>query len=465
MSLSNQLRTPLLGAVLMVITAVLLYLAFERHLAGAWFAFGAHPEILRALEEGLEDQKALAEQMPQERDVYRQRFDRRQQLLQHLQILAHSREDIVIRYRQLLLLAFAATVLSVTALSVARGRQQARRLNRLGAALEDLADGRTDIVLGERRSDVIGHIATMVERTSRVMARDRRRLAALKNLSAWQEAARRHAHEMRTPLTGARLELSRLSSLLEGEALQHPEDVQQATRSATQELERLGRFTQEFTSFARLPRPQLKPWNLDALLAEYVGTFESAWPKLNLKMAKPEVLDDPEDSNPHDGWQVQIDRDMLRQVLVNLCDNSALALAERPSGEVIFQLRGGSGGEIFLDVADDGPGVDPAIRHRLFEPYTTTRSIGEGMGLGLAICKKILLDHDGDLELFESSPQGTTFRLTLQRPQHLADQQHLTAPHTTDQQHPADRQPSNISADAIAGRGHRLPPQDLPEES
>ena len=69
-----------------------------------------------------------------------------------------------------------------------------------------------------------------------------------------------------------------------------------------------------------------------------------------------------------------------------------------------------------LDVADDGPGVDEAVRGRLFEPYTTSRGIGEGMGLGLAISKKILLDHGGDLELVASSAAGTTFRLTLPPP-------------------------------------------------
>lgn len=433
MSLRPQLRSPLLGAILMLVTAILLYLAFERHLAGAWFAFGAHPEILAALEEGLDDQKTLAEQSPEQREHYRRRFEHRQELVQHLRILDHSREQIVGRYRQLLLLAFAATVFSITALSVARGRQQARRLNRLGEALEDLAEGRTDIVTGERQRDIIGHIATMIERTSQVMARDRRRLAVLKNLSAWQEAARRHAHEIRTPLTGARLELSRLSTLLEGEDLQHSDEVQQATRSATQELERLGRFTQEFTSFARLPRPRLKVWDLAALLGEFVGTFESAWPNLRLQLET-----SPEE--PGDGsttsWLTLIDRDMLRQVLVNLCDNSALAMPAGYRGRVLFGLRRGAGREIHLEVADDGPGVDPTIRQRLFEPYTTSRGIGEGMGLGLAICKKIMLDHDGDLELLHSSEAGTTFRLTLQRAAEPAETSHSDQPCQPSQEDP-----------------------------
>ena len=77
--------------------------------------------------------------------------------------------------------------------------------------------------------------------------------------------------------------------------------------------------------------------------------------------------------------------------------------------------KGWSGRSICLDGADDGPGIPAEIRSRVFEPYVTTRKIGEGMGLGLAICKKILLDHDGDLEVLASSGAGTTFRLTFPR--------------------------------------------------
>ncbi|MGZ7041523.1 MAG: ATP-binding protein, partial [Thermoanaerobaculia bacterium] len=67
-----------------------------------------------------------------------------------------------------------------------------------------------------------------------------------------------------------------------------------------------------------------------------------------------------------------------------------------------------------LDIADDGPGIAPEVRRRLFEPYTTTRKIGEGIGLGLAISKKILLDHGGDLEPVEAE-RGAAFRLIIPR--------------------------------------------------
>ena len=133
-------------------------------------------------------------------------------------------------------------------------------------------------------------------------------------------------------------------------------------------------------------------------------TFEAAWPNLSLD------LDEPDPAVSH---AVDVDREMLRQVLVNLCDNSSHALGER-GGKVRLRLDT-TPEAVTLAVADDGPGIAPEVRRRLFEPYATTRQVGEGMGLGLAIAKKILLDHGGDLELVEGGEPGATFRLSFPR--------------------------------------------------
>ena len=99
---------------------------------------------------------------------------------------------------------------------------------------------------------------------------------------------------------------------------------------------------------------------------------------------------------------------MLRQVLVNLCSNSAGAGAQH----VAFWIAK-NGARVLLDVRDDGTGVPPALRARVFDPYVTTRKIGEGMGLGLSISRKLMLDHGGDLVLLDTSEKGTVFRLTF----------------------------------------------------
>jgi two-component system nitrogen regulation sensor histidine kinase NtrY len=378
----------------MVLAAAAVLFLFERQLSSAWFRMGLQPEVISALEGSQEDRRQLARLDPKRETEYRRRFEEDQALLNRLRILEHNRREILHRY-EMILLAVVGGVLAVAggAHLVRQGRRE-RRIEKLREALAQLSDGRENVDIGDRGKDTIGRIAAMIEETSRVMARDRRRLAALQNLSTWQETARRHAHEMKTPLTAARLELTRLRELVNGDI----GDVRQTVESLGEELDRLGRFTREFTSFARLPKPRLEIHDLGAVVSEFASTFDLAWPSLALRVSAPEQL------------LAAVDRELLRQTLVNLCDNSAHAQAR----SVTFQVgRNGSG--VHVDVADDGPGIAPEIRGRVFEPYVTTRKVGEGMGLGLAISKKILLDHGGDLELVETSEAGTTFRITLQQ--------------------------------------------------
>ncbi len=386
-----SLRGTVAVLVALLIAAGLLFEVCARQLSGAWFTFGVHPEVMRQLETSLADQKRLAALDPRAAGAYRRRFAILASLLGRLRILEYNRDEVTGRYRDALLAVFGALALVGGALYLASRARQLRRLARLSSALE----------------------------------RDRRRLASLENLSAWQEAARRHAHEMRTPLTAARLDLARLHSLLAdgaapsaGEAAAAGgtlagtaggsggrEQQRALAESVLQDLDRLGRFTHAFTSFARLPRPRLERHDLAAFLAEFVTHFGGAWPNLALVVetaAPPPAV-------------AAFDRDMLRQVLVNLCDNGSQALAAAPgrAGAMSFALGGAPDGWVTLDAADDGPGIPATVLPRLFEPYVTTRRVGEGMGLGLAISRKILLDHGGDLELLRSSAAGSVFRLLL----------------------------------------------------
>lgn len=397
-----NLRAPLLAALLMAGAASLVFHFFQRQVSTASFAFGSHPEVRAELDASLADQRQLADLDPENSKLYRQRFRQIETTVHRLQILEHNRAALTKRYETIVLGIFAVSVILVTGIYAWRQSRHQPRLGRLQNAITDLAQGSTDLQIGVRGRDTIGRIAAMIERTSRVMAQDRRRLAALDNLSAWQEAARRHAHEMRTPLTGLQLELSRAGDLLrEGTSNEAEQEVRQALESAAQEAAKLGEFTRRFTSFARLPEPVLKPQDFGALIEEFVATYASAWENLRLE------------SGVKAGLAIQADRDQLRQVLVNLCDNSSLALGAA-SGSVRF-TSGSSNSHVWVDIIDDGPGVSAAVKGRIFEPYSTTRGIGEGMGLGLAICKKILLDHGGDLELMQPDPPGAGFRLTLPR--------------------------------------------------
>ena len=341
-------RAKLLFLAAIVVSALLVFAWVIRQLSFISLGLAANREVQQVLRTSLDDQKKLARADPAMSATYRRRFEETRQLLAHLQILELTRENLTRHYELLLLAVMAAILFAGSGLAIVE-----RRL------------------------------------------RDRRRTQYLAHLTSWQEAARRHAHEIRTPLTAASLEIGELVSKL---ARRYPDaapELKNAESSIREELDQLRRFTTGFTSFAVIGEPQRKELDLAQFVAELCTLFAPTWPRLRI------VLEQAEGD-----CRVMADREMIRQVFVNLCNNSALAAAE-------LRIRARrSGGNVFVDFRDDGPGVPPEIRARLFEPYTTTRKIGEGMGLGLAISKKIMLDHDGDLVLLQSG-RGAAFRMSL----------------------------------------------------
>lgn len=365
----------------------------QRQVAVLWPALAVHPQVSSALQRSMDDQKQLARLDAAGSQRYRQRFDEIRALHNRLEIVRGGQEEMIRNQERIVFVLVAATLVAIALTILLRRRREVARLGRIETFVERLSSGETDLEVHERGRDAIAKIAGMIERTSRVIAAERQRLRYLENLSAWQEAARRHAHEIRTPLTAAQMELDRLETEV---AREHPaalQIVQERRRSVAEELERLRQFTRQFTSFAAIGAPDLVETDLGPLLREFCATFATAWP-LALELEGGSCL-------------ALVDRGMLRQVLVNLCSNSARAAAS----EVRFRLDDSPSGPA-IDIEDDGGGIPDSVRGRLFQPYVTTRRIGEGMGLGLSISKKIMLDQKGDLTLVTTSARGTTFRIT-----------------------------------------------------
>lgn len=391
------MKRAIAGLILMLLMALLLVHAVQRQLSDLWPALGVHPQVSGALRDAMDDQKRLSRLDPENEPLYRARFAAYQALHNRLEILRLGQEEIARTQERILFAAVAVALLLIGATYLIRRRREEERLERLETHLARLSAGESNLRLRERGSDTIAKVAGMIERTSDVMGAQRQRLRYLENLSSWQEAARRHAHEIRTPLTAAQLELDRMAREVESRDPELRNIVDQRRETIRAELDRLGAFTRSFTSFASIARPAPAEVDLSAFLDEFVETYRDAWP-LELQLDR------------HGSCPSRIDRSLTRQVLVNLCANSALAGSRR----IRFSVRcSPPGGEI--DVADDGGGIPQSIRQRLFQPYATTRNVGEGMGLGLAISKKIMLDQGGDLELVTTSREGTTFRMSFGR--------------------------------------------------
>lgn len=320
---------------------------------------------------------------PEQSADYRKRFETTRNLLNRIEVLEMNRDAIVRRYEEMLLAAIVVLMTLTAATYVLLRRRDEQRLAQLRLAIVALSKGESkgEAVPVAGGGDLIGRVFTIVGETAQVVARDRRRLTQLDHLASWQESARRIAHELRTPLTAARLEAERLHAT-----------------SVIEELDVLAFFTNQFTSFAALGPPALRPERLHRVVAGFAERFGDLWPGTRLLLTG------------HDRpASVSMDREMIRRVLVNLTANSALA------GARTVELQVGTGS---VDVIDDAGGIDASVVSRIFTPYVTTRTSGDGMGLGLAISKKILLDHGGDLELIETGPRGTRFRLTI--PLHVA---------------------------------------------
>jgi signal transduction histidine kinase len=340
----------LVASVLIALAATLVFYAAVHQIAGLWLDVVLRPDVRSVIEHSLLDQKRLRDLDPANAARYRQRFEDTRRLMNRIDVVAMNRERVLRRFEMVLAGLFAAILFAATLLWTAR----------------------------QRRNE------------------ERRRAEQLARLAAWQEASRRHAHEIKTPLTAARMEVDRLASLTPPS-----DDVRRAIDSVHEELGRITQFTKEFSSFAMIGQPVLRAEELDKVMTEFRDMFAGAWPNLTLQFDAPPAP-----------VAVSADRDLLRQVLVNLCTNSAHATEGQ--GTVTFSIARAAD-RVLLDVADTGGGVPPSIAARIFEPYVTTRKIGHGMGLGLAISRKILLDHGGDLALLSTSPAGSTFRISLRR--------------------------------------------------
>jgi len=398
-----SLRGQLLGFCLMSLVCLLFFHLSQRQLSQPWVQLALNPQFQQVLVDAMHDQKSLALLDPKNESAYRSRFEKTQTQLAHLEILKANRARVTGRYNLVLLSLVGSSLLLIGAMTLWRRRRLEQRLEVLGRNLERLASGETDLAVADNGRDVIGRIGTMIQSTSRVMARTVQRLKSMENLQAWQESSRRMAHEIRTPLTTLRLEVDKLlRTCHKGET--NAQVLAEHEQGIREELGQLAAFTDQYTSFAKIGKPMPKPALLAPFLSEFHELYKGAWEQLELVN---EVAED-------DATQVNMDRRLVRQVMVNLCNNSANALGDNP-GRLNFSLHR-EGRKVVLSLSDNGPGVPEVIREQIFLPYTTTKQVGEGTGLGLAISKKIMLDHQGDLELGTQSGPGAVFHLSFPDP-------------------------------------------------
>jgi len=271
------------------------------------------------------------------------------------------------------------------------------------ATVQILIGGETRTLAVRITRDEAGQVLTFDDITQQLL--DQRR-------AAWSDVARRIAHEIKNPLTPIQLAAERLQRRY-GKQVDAEDGVfARLTDTIIRQVGDLRRMVDEFSSFARMPKPLFREESLLDIARQSLFLHEVAHPAIRFSL-------DSDDGLP----PLLSDRRQLGQALTNVVKNAVEAIEARregealPRGEVAMTLRRRDDGHLILTVADNGVGL-PAERDRIVEPYMTTRA--RGTGLGLAIVKKIIEEHFGTIAFADRPGGGTVVTIEFD-PALLAD--------------------------------------------
>jgi nitrogen fixation/metabolism regulation signal transduction histidine kinase len=307
------------------------------------------------------------------------------------------------------LFAFVGLLLAVIVVALAVGIVVARRVTRRVLVLSDATRkvGRGDLTIEipTDEDDEVGELVGAFNAMVRDLKSSRDRIEYLQRIGAWQEIARRLAHEIKNPLTPIQLAVQEVHRKYEGDDPRFRRTLDDAKSIVEEEVDTLRRLVGEFSDFARLPVPEVAPAELDALVTEWTRTMDTT--AMLLPSQKGSVVLETHASG---ALPVMVDAQMLRRCVDNLVRNAVQAIAEHGGAHVIVEARR-DGDDAVLEVRDDGAGVPEKDRERVFDPYFTTKN--EGTGLGLAIVKKIVLEHGGSIVCGAAPEGGAAFRIRL----------------------------------------------------
>ncbi len=296
---------------------------------------------------------------------------------------------------------YSLVALAGVLLSGAIGYLSARRLtvplNELVDAAEKISEGRFERRIIWFAKDELGKLVdgfnTMFDR----LKRSQEKLVQSEKVAAWNQMARKVAHEIRNPLTPIRICVEDLKRSYDAKEPEFADILDGAVETISSEISRLNRMTTEFSQFAKLPSPELKPTDIRRTIGDAlrIYTDKIRENKLRVRFPQEEII-------------IDIDPDLISQVFVNLVKNGFEASGDDGIVEVGL-VKGKRIAKIHVE--DNGPGVPDDAVDKLFTPHFTTKR--EGSGLGLVIAYRIVFDHGGRIRYEKRKPNGARFVVVL----------------------------------------------------
>jgi two-component system nitrogen regulation sensor histidine kinase NtrY len=301
----------------------------------------------------------------------------------------------------LISLALAAIALvGVVLIGLLVARRTARDLDQLVAGSLAAARGDLDHRVPVRSEDEIGAVAASFNFMMEDLKTSKERLVIAERIAAWQEIARRLAHEIKNPLTPIQMAMDTLRKTWKKQHPSFGEILEESTTTVMEEADRLKKIVSEFSGFARMPKPEFHRIDLNEVVRSALALYQGAAP-IDIKLFP---------ALPH----IDADKNQLNQVVLNLVENARDAIGQRSEGRITVSSRlGDAGDRAMLIVEDNGPGIPVDLKDKVFAPYFTTKLSKGGTGLGLAIVHRIVSDHGGRIAVADVPGGGARFAIEL----------------------------------------------------
>jgi signal transduction histidine kinase len=279
-------------------------------------------------------------------------------------------------------------------------RRMARDLDLLVEGSLAASRGDLDHRVPVRSRDEVGAVAAAFNFMMEDLRTSKDRLVIAERIAAWQDIARRLAHEIKNPLTPIQMAMDTLRKTWKKEHPRFGEILEESTATVLEEADRLKHIVTEFSDFARMPKPNFARLDLNEVIRSAMSLYQGAVP------VEPHLAE----KLP----QLDADKGQMTQVILNLVENSRDAIGMRSNGKITVTTKlGDAGDRAVLVVEDNGPGVPRDVKDKVFTPYFTTKHAKGGTGLGLAIVHRIVSDHGGRIVLTDVQGGGARFTIEL----------------------------------------------------
>jgi len=232
-----------------------------------------------------------------------------------------------------------------------------------------------------------------------IVFEDLTQLKKAERVAAWREVARRIAHEIKNPLTPVQLSAQRLQRKYSEKLGDDGSVFRECTRTIIDQVDVLKNLVNEFSRFARMPVTKLVLNDLNEVIRDSITLFQDAHKNIYFDF-----------KNGSDMPRLKLDAEQVKRVMINLLDNAVAAVNENGRIEIktsydrVYR-------KVKVQVMDNGCGIPPGDKMKLFEPYFSTKK--SGTGLGLAIVSSIISDHKGKVSVRDNSPKGTVITFEL----------------------------------------------------